>query len=134
MRQIHSENTKPEMLVRSFLHRHGFRFRLHVKKLPGTPDIVLARYKTAIEVRGCFWHHHEGCRIATTPSSNVEFWHNKFERNMARDREAEVEMRQLGWTLIVIWECELKKPGFIESLPSMILNTAIRSSIGTDHD
>jgi DNA mismatch endonuclease Vsr len=129
MSRIHSENTKPEIQVRSFLHQHGFRFRLHVKRLPGKPDIVIAKYKTAIEIRGCFWHHHKGCKIASTPSSNVEYWNKKFEKNIARDHETENAIKALGWNLIVIWECELKKPGVLEHLPFMIRNAAIRSSI-----
>lgn len=120
MGRIHSKNTKPEMRVRSFLHCNGFRFRLHVKTLPGKPDIVLPKYKTVIEVRGCFWHHHEGCKTAATPSSNVELWQEKFERNVARDRRTEAGLRELGWNLIVVWECDLKKPGFLDSLPDRI--------------
>jgi DNA mismatch endonuclease (patch repair protein) len=120
MSRIHSGDTKPEMQVRSFLHRHGFRFRVHVKNLPGKPDIVLPKYKTAIEVRGCFWHRHEGCKVATTPKSNVEFWQEKFERNVERDKRTEKELRQLGWRVIVVWTCELKMPGFLDSLPGKI--------------
>lgn len=120
MGRIHSKNTKPEMLVRSFLHRAGFRFRLHVKNLPGKPDIVLPKYVTVIEVRGCFWHRHEGCKIATTPKSNIEFWQEKFKRNTERDRQTEAALEKLGWHLIVVWGCELKKDGFLASLPDRI--------------
>lgn len=122
MQSVSSENTKPEMLVRSFLHKNGFRFRLHSKKLPGHPDIVLPKYKTVIEVRGCFWHRHPGCRQATMPSSNVEFWQKKFKRNVDRDKKTEKQLNELGWNLIVVWECELKSDEFLKSLPSLILN------------
>ena len=112
MSRIRSTNTKPEMLVRSFLHRNGFRFRLHVKDLPGHPDIVLPKYKTVIEVRGCFWHRHRGCKYATTPSSNTEFWQTKFNQNIKRDRKHAKELNALGWNVIVIWECETNKKIF----------------------
>ena len=120
MSRVRSKDTTPELLVRSFLFRHGFRFRLHVKTLPGHPDIVLPKYKTAIEVRGCFWHRHSGCREATTPSTNVEFWQEKFSRNIERDKKTERQLKELGWHLIVIWECELKKDSFLETLPDKI--------------
>ena len=85
----------------------GFRFRLHVKDLPGKPDIVLPKYKTVIEVRGCYWHRHEGCKDATTPSTNTEFWKNKFAATVARDKRTEQELKALGWKVIVPWECEI---------------------------
>ncbi len=112
MSRIHSKNTTPECIVRSFLHRNGFRFRLHVKNLPGTPDIVLRKYKTVIEVRGCYWHRHEGCKIAATPSSNVDFWSKKFTDNVERDKRTEADLRSLGWNVIVLWECEIKNGTF----------------------
>ncbi len=117
MSRVRSADTKPEMAVRSFLHRRGFRFRLHVKTLPGKPDIVLARYRTVIEVRGCFWHRH-GCRISSVPASNSEFWKEKFRRNVERDRRHEAELAARGWRLIVVWECELKKR--LPLLPDLI--------------
>ena len=120
MSRIRSNDTTPELVVRSFLFRNGFRFRLHVKNLPGHPDIVLLKYKTVIEVRGCFWHRHPGCRHATMPSSNVEFWQKKFKRNVDRDRNTEKQLKNLGWNLIVVWECELKNEGFLEALPGKI--------------
>ena len=112
MRRIRSSDTKPEMLVRSFLHKNGFRFRLHVKNLPGHPDIVLPKYKTVVEVRGCFWHRHPGCRGTTTPSSNVDFWQAKFKQNVERDKKHAVELKSLGWELIVVWGCETAKKNF----------------------
>jgi len=112
MSRIRSTDTKPEMLVRSFLHRNGFRFRLHVKDLPGHPDIVLPKYKTVIEVRGCFWHRHPGCKYATTPSSNTEFWKQKFKQNIERDKQNGKKLKLLGWKLIVVWDCETLKKKF----------------------
>ena len=107
MSRIRSKDTTPERIVRSFLHRHGFRFRLHVKDLPGTPDIVLPKYKTVIDVRGCYWHRHSGCRFATNPSANAEFWQHKFARTVARDMHIEQELKALGWNVVVLWECEI---------------------------
>ena len=120
MSRIRSNDTTPELVVRSFLFRQGFRFRLHVKNLPGHPDIVLPKYRTVVEVRGCFWHRHPGCRRATTPSTNAEFWQEKFKRNVERDRNIEKQLKELKWNLIVVWECELKKEGFLEALPDKI--------------
>ena len=122
MSRIRSNDTTPELAVRSFLFRHGFRFRLHVKSLPGHPDIVLPKYKTVIEVRGCFWHRHPGCRQATMPSSNVEFWQKKFKRNVDRDKETEKQLNELGWNLIVIWECELKNDERLNLLINQIFH------------
>ena len=122
MSRIHSKNTTPECIVRSFLHQNGFRFRLHVKNLPGTPDIVLRKYKTVIEVRGCYWHRHESCKIAATPSSNVDFWSKKFADNIARDKRTEADLRSLGWNVIVLWECEIKNGTFRMYLKDKIKN------------
>ena len=108
MSRIRSENTSPERLVRSLLHGMGYRFRLHRKDLPGKPDIVLPKYKTVIEVRGCFWHRHQGCKQASTPKSNEAFWQEKFSRNVARDRRNTRLLKKLGWRVIIIWECETK--------------------------
>lgn len=108
MAQIKGKNTKPELIVRSMLHRMGYRFRLHRKNLPGKPDIVLPKYKTIIFVHGCFWHRHEGCKGCTTPKSNTEFWQEKFDRNVANDHKHQREIEVLGWKVIVVWECELK--------------------------
>ena len=107
MSRIKSKDTTPERVVRSFLHRNGFRFRLHVKDLPGTPDIVLPKYKTVIEVRGCYWHRHPGCKYAYAPKTRVEFWSQKFAENVARDMKTELALKSLGWRIIVIWECEV---------------------------
>jgi DNA mismatch endonuclease (patch repair protein) len=108
MAGIKSKNTQPEMLVRKFLHGRGFRFRLHTKKLPGSPDLVLPKHKVAIFVHGCFWHRHAACKYATTPSSNVDRWETKFKDNVERDERNSNALDALGWKVIVVWECELR--------------------------
>ena len=108
MSHIRGKNTKPEILVRKGLHARGFRFRLHNKKLPGSPDIVLPKYGVAIMVNGCFWHGHKGCRYATKPKSNVEFWETKIARNRHRDEVTNAHLEALGWHVITVWECELR--------------------------
>ena len=120
MSRIRSQDTKPELLIRSFLYLRGFRFRLHEKNLPGSPDIVLPKYRTAIEIRGCFWHRHPGCKVSTTPSSNVDFWNTKFERNVARDKRNEVAIDNLGWNLIVVWGCQVRDKAILNRLPAKI--------------
>ena len=107
MSRIRGKNTKPEILVRKGLHARGFRFRLHNKKLPGSPDIVLPKYGVAIMVNGCFWHGHKGCRYATKPKTNVEFWETKIARNRHRDEVTNAHLEALGWHVITVWECEL---------------------------
>ncbi|MDE3799575.1 DNA mismatch endonuclease Vsr [Sinorhizobium meliloti] len=107
MSRIRSSNTSPELALRRALHALGFRFRLHRKDLPGKPDIVLPRHRTAIFVHGCFWHRHDGCKVASTPKSNTEFWIKKFDRNVARDVQARDVLEAQGWRVIVVWECEL---------------------------
>lgn len=109
MSKIKSKDTKPELLVRKFLHKHGFRYRLHVKDLPGKPDIVLPRYKTVIFVHGCFWHGHENCKYYVVPKTRTEWWLNKINNNIIRDEFTGKSLIDQGWHIIVIWECELKK-------------------------
>ena len=111
MAGIRAKNTKPEVRLRSALHRLGFRFRIHDRALPGRPDIVLPRYRAAVQVHGCFWHRHEGCRFASNPLSNCEFWQAKFEGNVQRDRAAELSLQEHGWRTGVIWECAIKERG-----------------------
>lgn len=108
MSRIRGKNTKPEILVRKGLHARGFRFRLQDKKLPGRPDIVLPKYGVVIMVNGCFWHGHKGCRYATKPKSNVEFWELKIRRNRHRDEVTNAHLEALGWHVITVWECELR--------------------------
>lgn len=106
MASIRANNTKPELVVRSYLHRSGLRFRLQAA-LPGKPDLVLPKYRVALFVHGCFWHRHKNCRFTTTPTSNVAFWQKKFESNERRDSQVRRELQQLGWRVLVIWSCEL---------------------------
>ena len=107
MSRIKGKDTKPEMLVRRYLHSRGYRYRVNVRRLPGTPDIVLRKYKTVIFINGCFWHGHEGCRYYVLPKSNSQFWQQKIERNKQRDMEKRIQLRLLGWHTIIIWGCEL---------------------------
>jgi len=108
MAKIKSKDTGLERAVRSLLHRIGFRFRLHRRDLPGTPDIVLPKHKTVIFVHGCFWHAHENCRKATVPSSNTDFWRNKLAANKVRDRANIAKLQEMGWQVVVVWECQTK--------------------------
>ena len=108
MAAIHGKDTKPEMVVRKWLWRHGYRYRLNHPRLPGKPDIVMRKYRTCIFVNGCFWHGHEGCRYYTIPKTNTEFWVNKVKRNKERDLKVQHELAAMGWHSITIWECELK--------------------------
>ena len=108
MSAIKSKNTRPEIKVRKVLHSMGYRFRLHSKDLPGSPDIVLPKYKTVIFVHGCFWHRHENCKYASTPKTRKEFWNKKFEENIKRDSEIQDKIKNLNWRSVVIWECETK--------------------------
>ena len=107
MSRIRSKDTRPEKVVRSLLHRMGYRFRLHVKSLPGTPDIVLPKFKTVIFVHGCFWHRHPGCRFAYMPKSRVDFWMRKFAQNIKAHEKATMDLKDQGWNVFVIWECDL---------------------------
>ena len=107
MSRVRSKNTKPEEMVRKYLFSHGFRYRKNDGRYPGHPDIVLPKYKTVVFVHGCFWHRHPGCSRATTPSTNQEYWLNKFERNIERDRKERQQLEDMGWHVIVVWECEI---------------------------
>ena len=106
MSRIRSKNTKPEMVVRSFLHKAGFRFRLHRHDLPGKPDIVLPKYNTVIFVHGCFWHRHKGCKYAYTPKSRLKFWKDKFAGTVKRDKLHLKQLQDNGWKVFIVWECE----------------------------
>lgn len=109
MSKVKSKDTKPELIVRALLHRNGLRFRLHRKDLPGHPDIVLPKYKIAIFVHGCFWHQHPGCRKATVPKQNTEFWLSKLQKNCERDKKNKAALLELGWKVVVLWECDICK-------------------------
>lgn len=125
MSGIRGKDTKPELAVRRFLHAHGLRFRISPKHVPGKPDIVLARYRTAILVHGCFWHRHPGCRKATTPATNCEFWQTKFAANIARDRHVQGLLAADGWRSIVVWECEIS---------DVRLESLVREIRGIEHE
>jgi DNA mismatch endonuclease, patch repair protein len=120
MSQIKGKNTKPEMLVRKFLHANGFRYRLHVKDLPGKPDIVLPKYKTVIFVHGCFWHGHEGCRYFVVPKTRTEWWLKKINSNISNDNKALMALQKKGWKIITLWECELKPTIIEKTLASLM--------------
>lgn len=109
MSHIHSESTKPELILRTLLWRRGFRYRVNQRKLPGTPDIVLPKYRTVIFVHGCFWHGHNGCSSGHIPHSNTEYWTRKISRNQERDQEVWRQLEAKGWFVIIVWECQLKK-------------------------
>lgn len=108
MSRIRGKDTRPEIIVRSLLHRLGYRFRLNRKDIPGKPDIVLPKHQTAIYVHGCYWHRHQGCHLAYTPKSNLDFWGKKFARNVERDLEVRESLKGTGWKQLVIWECETR--------------------------
>lgn len=109
MSRIRGKDTKPEISLRSLLHRAGYRFRIHDRRLPGHPDIVLPKYRTAVFVNGCFWHRHPGCSKCYTPASRTEFWQEKFAATVERDARKAAQLRDLGWDVITVWECELQK-------------------------
>jgi DNA mismatch endonuclease (patch repair protein) len=110
MSSVGRRDTRPEVLVRQLLHSLGYRFRLHRRDLPGTPDVVLPRHQLAVFVHGCFWHRHAGCRRTTTPADNRDYWLAKFGRNVARDRRNRADLRRAGWRVLVVWECEVRNP------------------------
>ena len=120
MSRIRGKDTTPEMLVRKYLWRHGFRYRLHCRNLPGRPDIVLAKYRTCIFINGCFWHGHEGCRYFVMPKTRVEFWQTKIQRNRIRDKEVIHKLAEMGWHCITVWECQLKAAVREENLRSLL--------------
>lgn len=119
MAGIKGRDTKPERIVRSWLHRAGFRFRLHRRDLPGSPDIVLPRWNAVIFVHGCFWHRHPGCSKAAAPKSNRHFWNAKFAANLARDRRKMSALRRAGWRVMIVWECRTD-PRTLDSLARRI--------------
>ena len=122
MSRIKGKNTKPEMLVRKFLHKNGFRYRLHVKDLPGKPDIVLPKYKTVIFVHGCFWHGHEGCAKATLPTTRREWWEAKINGNIRNDDNAITALKAAGWNVIVVWQCDISKKQLQFTLENLLVS------------
>ena len=124
MSQIRAKDTKPEMLVRKFLHSQGFRYRLHDKKLPGKPDMVLPKYKTVIFVHGCFWHGHKNCKYYVVPKTRTDWWLNKINGNIANDKKAMTALKKDGWKIITVWECQLK-PAKVEKTLNALLKGLI---------
>ncbi|MGK8204359.1 very short patch repair endonuclease [Burkholderia cenocepacia] len=121
MSKVRGKNTRPELVVRSALHRCGFRFRLHVGNLPGRPDIVLPRWNTVIFVHGCFWHRHQGCKLTTTPQTRTSFWIGKFNKNKSRDTANKLALEEIGWKVMIIWECETRNPeGLVKAIQPLI--------------
>jgi DNA mismatch endonuclease (patch repair protein) len=114
MAAVHSKNTKPELAVRKIAHALGYRYRLHVADLPGKPDMVFPARRKIILVNGCFWHRHPRCRYATSPKTRSAFWQKKFCTNVARDRRTRQQLRKLGWSILTVWQCELKNPQKVE--------------------
>lgn len=123
MSRIKGENTTPELVVRRRAHALGFRFRLHRRDLPGTPDLVFPKFRKVIFVHGCFWHRHAGCKMASTPKIRAAFWQTKFDANVKRDARKEAQLRTLGWDVLVIWECQTRNPALLEIKLWMFLNS-----------
>lgn len=128
MSKIRSKNTKPEIAVRSKLHKAGYRFRLHVKGLPGKPDIVLPKYNTIIFINGCFWHRHKGCEYAYKPKTRVDFWNQKLNRNIKRQDGVIKELRDLEWKVLVIWECEVGNEKLIRDRFKLIKKKVLKTN------
>ena len=127
MSRIRGANTKPEEKVRKYLFSRGFRYKKNDKKLPGKPDIVLPKYRSVIFVNGCFWHMHKGCKYFVWPKSNADFWREKILSNVERDQRQQMALRDLGWNVIIVWECELKKDRFEDTMAS--IEKAIRNNV-----
>lgn len=133
MSSVGQRDTKPEMSVRRLLHSMNYRYRLHRKDLPGRPDIVFGSRRKAIFVHGCFWHRHSGCSKATSPKTRAEFWSEKFDRNVERDREVERRLADLGWKSLAVWECETRSPGTLVTKLRDFLEDASRAHVdGSD--
>jgi len=124
MSRIKGKNTKPELIVRSQLHKMGFRFRLHRKDLPGKPDIVLPKHKTIVFVHGCFWHRHRNCKYAHDPKSKQGFWQKKFKENVERDKQNRKKLSSLGWRTAIIWECQATHSSKLQKLIEKIFNSS----------
>jgi DNA mismatch endonuclease (patch repair protein) len=120
MSRIRGKDTKPELALRSAMHRLGFRFRLHGASLPGRPDLVFPIYRTAVFVHGCFWHRHQGCKVATVPKSNTPFWTAKFSRTVERDGRTAKALEDMGWRVVTVWECDLRSKENAERTAEML--------------
>ena len=134
MSAIKGKDTKPEMIVRRYLFSKGLRYRLHVKKLPGNPDIVLPKYKTVVFINGCFWHGHEGCKYYRLPKSNVEFWESKITNNKNRDILNELKLKELGWRVLRIWECEIRRVQDRDQSLEKLYNQIVKRSTQYDEN
>ncbi|MBR0666123.1 DNA mismatch endonuclease Vsr [Roseomonas hellenica] len=128
MQRVRGVDTTPEMAVRRALHAHGYRFRLHDRTLMGRPDIVMKSRRTVIFIHGCFWHRHQGCRFASNPKTRQEFWQTKFRSNIARDQRAYSDLAARGWTIHVVWECEVKQGTYLQPLLTVLEQQSV--SIG----
>lgn len=120
MSRIRSKDTKPELLVRRFLYKNGFRYKLHVKELPGKPDIVMPKYKTVIFIHGCFWHGHADCKYFTTPKTNTDYWINKIQTNIKNYQQAKEQLVEAGWKIITVWGCDLKNNVASQTLNNLV--------------
>lgn len=129
MSRVGSKDTKPELIVRSYLHGLGFRFRVHRRNLPGSPDIVLSKHRCAVFVNGCFWHRHKGCPRASMPATRVAFWQSKFERNIARDQENQRLLKEASWNVCLVWECEIAKVSYREARLQRLVNEILQPII-----
>jgi len=129
MSRIHGKDTKPEIAVRSYLFKNGLRFRKNDKRLPGSPDIVLPKYKTVIFINGCFWHGHEGCTYFRIPKTNTQFWQDKINRNRERDNDNYQQLKKRGWRVIVVWECELRKASVVDYTLEKIMTSVLRNEL-----
>ena len=134
MSAVKGKDTKPEMIVRKYIFSKGLRFRLHVRSLPGNPDIVLPKYKTVVFINGCFWHGHEGCKYYRLPKSNVEFWESKITNNKNRDVLNEIKLKELGWRVIRIWECEIRRIQDRNKSLERLYNQIVKRSTGYDEN
>ena len=133
MSHIPSKNTKPEEAVRKYLFAQGFRYRKNVSKLPGKPDVVLPKYKTVIFVNGCFWHAHAGCQWFVPPKSNSEFWQKKFQYNIDRDERNYAKLKELGWRVLIVWECEIRHGDAEETLKNLAARIVEEYHENRDH-
>ena len=120
MSAVHGKNTAPEILVRKAAHRLGLRFRLHRRSLPGQPDLVFPKWQTVVFVNGCFWHQHPGCQRAILPKSKIRFWRRKFEQNVQRDIANYARLAEMGWRVVILWQCQLGRPGTIERATDLL--------------